>query len=106
MLREPPADFSSTVDHEAASVLLGTARLDEFNHKSYLFHDCREALVARSVDDVPTVFTGIEAALRDGCYVAGFLSYECGAHFEPRVPATVPGAVAGALPLAWFGVYE
>jgi para-aminobenzoate synthetase/4-amino-4-deoxychorismate lyase len=106
MLRELPADFSSTVDREAASVLLGTARLDEFNHKSYLFHDCREALVARSVDDVPTVFTGIEAALRDGCYVAGFLSYECGAHFEPRVPATVPGAVAGALPLAWFGVYE
>ena len=106
MLRELPADFSSTVDSEAASVLLQTARLDPFHHKSYLFHDCSEVLVACSFGDVSAVFAGIEAALRDGYYVAGFLSYECGAHFEPRVAVNVPGAVAGGLPLAWFGVYE
>jgi para-aminobenzoate synthetase / 4-amino-4-deoxychorismate lyase len=110
MFRELPEDFSSIassiVDREADSVLLRTARFDWANRKSYLFQDCRETLVARSLADIPAVFAAIEAALDDGCYVAGFLSYECGAHFEPRALTVDPApALPGKLPLAWFGVY-
>src|SRR5271168_42706 len=107
MLRELPQEFLSTIDSEADSVLLQTARFDSANHKSYLFRNCRETLVARSPDDLPGVFAGIEAALRDGYYLAGFLTYECGVHFEPRaLAANAPPALLNELPLAWFGVFD
>src|SRR5271156_2598778 len=107
MLRELPEEFLSTIDSEADSVLLRTARFDSANCKSYLFRDCRETLLAHSLDDLPGIFAGIEAALLAGYYVAGFLTYECGGHFEPRALVTdAVAALPGELPLAWFGVFD
>ncbi len=107
MARELRDNFLSAVDGETNSVLLQTARFDQENHTSYLFRGPEQTLAARSLDDIPRVFAGIEAALRNGRWVAGFLSYECGAHFEPRAPrADAEVTTPEGLPLAWFGVYD
>ncbi len=59
-------------------------------------------LKAWELAEVPGVFAAVERALRAGCYVAGFLTYEAGYAFEP----VFAPARATELPLAHFGVFE
>jgi para-aminobenzoate synthetase/4-amino-4-deoxychorismate lyase len=107
MFRRLPENFRTAIDDEANSVLLQTARFDSANSNSYLFRNCRETLLATSLDEVPAVFARVESALEQGFYVVGFLSYECGAHFEPRaLPASSPAMSSDEIPLVWFGVFE
>lgn len=83
------------------SVLLQTSRFDAENHHSYLFLNPIQTISAQSLDDLPDLFRRIELALAQGHHVAGYLSYECGYHFERfEEPSLSP-----QLPLAWFGVY-
>lgn len=101
----------------AGSVLLQTARTDAENRKSLLFTNPAAVLHAQRLEEIAGVFAGIEQALRSGRYVAGFLSYEAGYHFDAASlrsaerlrSAEIPsfGHPGGDdLPLAWFGVYE
>ena len=53
-------------------------------------------------DEIPKLFLQIEEALASGLYVAGYMSYESGYHFERF---DVMEKSADPLPLAWFGVY-
>jgi para-aminobenzoate synthetase/4-amino-4-deoxychorismate lyase len=87
------------------AVLLETARFDDKNYQSYLFREAVETLVAEELHQLPEVFARIDAALAAGRYVAGYVGYECGAHFalDGRI---VPRSGDDGLPLAWFGVYE
>ncbi len=64
------------------TVLLQTSRFDAGNHRSFLFAEPVRVLSAETLEQLPTVFDGIEGALNDGAFVAGFLGYECGEHFE------------------------
>ena len=52
-------------------------------------------------------FSPLKMALHDGCYIAGFLGYEAGYHFEPAAMRSA-GAheTAGDLPFIGFGVYR
>ncbi len=85
------------------TVLLETSRFDSVNRHSYLFLNPISTITATVQDDLPLVFSRIDAALSRGCYVAGFFSYECGYHFERFAwKATTPDG----LPLAWLGVYD
>jgi para-aminobenzoate synthetase / 4-amino-4-deoxychorismate lyase len=83
-------------------VLLETSRFDEQNRHSYLFLRPIELLAAHTPDDMPDLFRRIELALAQGHHVAGYLSYECGYHFERFATFPLPQH----LPLAWFGVYS
>lgn len=91
-------------DHRGA-VLLRTARSDAENHRSYLFTEPLEILSARSLDQIPAVFARVDSALESGFYVAGFVSYEAGYHFEPRALGGSRLAAQPDVPLVWFGVY-
>src|SRR5579871_725932 len=83
------------------SVLLQTSRFDAENHHSYLFLHPIHTISAHSLAEIPDLFRRIELALAQGHHVAGYLSYECGYHFERfEEPPLSP-----QLPLAWFGVY-
>ncbi len=84
------------------SILLETARFDSANRHSYLFLDPSQILLATSLQNLPQLFARIEAALADGLHVAGYLSYECGGHFEPSAVST---PAPDGLPLAWMGIY-
>lgn len=83
------------------SVLLETSRFDNENQRSYLFLNPIEIIAAYQLDDIPDLFRRIEFALAQGHYVAGYLSYECGYHFERFDEPPL----LSQLPLAWFGIY-
>jgi para-aminobenzoate synthetase/4-amino-4-deoxychorismate lyase len=94
-----PQNFRDEAARSLNAVLLETSRFDAANHDSYLFLNPARLIVANRLEDIPSLFREIEAALDQGQWVAGYLSYECGYHFERFPNITVPK------PLAWFGVY-
>jgi len=85
------------------SVLLQTARFDPSNKRSLLFLNPVQTIAAHTLDEVPVLLQHIEQALDEGFYTAGYLSYECGYHFERFKGVTLTGQ---SLPLAWFGIYR
>ena len=93
------------VDASPNAILLKTARPDEENHHSYLFTNPLRVLVAHCLEQIPGVFDDVEDALTEGAYVAGFVSYEAGHHFEPASAKPDLQPSLADLPLAWFGVY-
>ena len=88
------------------SVLLETARFDAENRYSYIFIRPSRVLTAERLEDIPELFAEVDKATQAGRYVAGYLSYECGYHFEPATGDLPQARAEGALPLAWLGVYE
>jgi para-aminobenzoate synthetase/4-amino-4-deoxychorismate lyase len=94
-----PQNFRDEAARSLNAVLLETSRFDAANHNSYLFLNPARLIVANRLEDIPRLFREIEAALDQGQWIAGYLSYECGYHFERFANITVPK------PLAWFGVY-
>jgi para-aminobenzoate synthetase/4-amino-4-deoxychorismate lyase len=98
----PPA-VRTLVETHPSAILLETSRFDPANRHSYLFVAPIRILTATSLDEIPTLFSQIEAALAEGLHVAGYFSYECNGHFEPTF-ARLPEP--NALPLAWLGVYN
>jgi para-aminobenzoate synthetase/4-amino-4-deoxychorismate lyase len=87
------------------SVLLETADRRMSAGKSYLFPGTEEVLTARTLEQVLPLFSQIDEALARGKYVAGYLSYEAGYAFEPKLWPLLQSEKTG-LPLAWFGVYD
>jgi para-aminobenzoate synthetase/4-amino-4-deoxychorismate lyase len=95
-----PRSFREQAAQSPNAVLLETSRFDPANRHSYLFLNPTRRIIADRLEDMPKLFREIEIALDQGLWVAGYLSYECGYHFE-RVPGvTLPK------PLAWIGAYE
>jgi len=98
-----PRQVHAFIARSPDSILLETARFDAVNKRSFVFLNAIETLTAWTLDDIPHLFHQIEEALARGLYVAGFLGYECGYHFERTAGvSTTPHG----LPLAWFGVYQ
>jgi para-aminobenzoate synthetase/4-amino-4-deoxychorismate lyase len=98
-----PTQFHAFVAAHPGAVLLQTARFDDDNHRSLLFLHPELTLTVAQLEELPSVFKRIEDALADGCYVAGYLGYECGYHFQDISGAVPEGSGA---PLAWFGIYR
>ena len=95
--------WRSAVADNANSVLLETSRIDSENKHNYLFRDPIQILSASTLDELPGLFQQLETALNNGFYVAGYVSYECGYHFQSLAPVSL---APSELPLAWFGVYK
>ena len=95
-----PRTFRDEAARTLNAVLLETSRFDPANRHSYLFSNPARLIVADRLEDIPRLFHEIEVALDQGLWLAGYLSYECGYHFERFPSLTVPKS------LAWFGVYE
>lgn len=95
-----PRSFREQAARSPNAVLLETSRFDPANRRSYLFLNPARRIIADRLEDIPQLFREIEIALDQGLWVAGYLSYECGYHFERVQGVTVPK------PLAWIGAYE
>jgi para-aminobenzoate synthetase/4-amino-4-deoxychorismate lyase len=95
-----PQSFRISAAQSRNSLLLETSRFDPDNRHSHLFLNPNRLIVANQLGEIPRLFGEIEMALKQGLYVAGFLSYECGYHFERVADVDV------LEPLAWFGAYE
>ncbi|MHB1049352.1 MAG: aminodeoxychorismate synthase component I [Bacteroidota bacterium] len=77
------------------TILLESSRRDEFNTANYLFRDPIEVFRAYSLEEIPDIFHRIESALSRQQWIAGYIGYESGYHFEYVVqdagkPAKLP----------------
>ena len=99
-----PPNYYTLVAELPNTVLLETSRPDSENQRSYLFVNPASIFGVANLADIPKLFDWIDSRLLAGFFVAGFLSYECGYHFEPR--ANMRPLEKSNLPLAWFGAYE
>ena len=52
------------------------------NRRSYFFTDALQILATDQMNEIPGIFESVEKALQAGYYVAGFVSYEAGYHFD------------------------
>src|SRR5271168_1200654 len=78
----PPRQWHSIAAETPNSVLLETSRFDAGNRRSYLFLNPVQILSASEFDEIPGLFRQLEGALAAGLYVAGFVGYESGYHFQ------------------------
>ena len=96
--RQLVADTPGTILFESSTV--SSAQ----QNRSLLFQDSIHWLEVRDLGQLPDIFTRIDEALALGHWVAGYLSYECGYHWEPTAyPNYQP--TPNSLPLAAFGIY-
>ncbi len=71
---------------------------------AYLFQNPLDLITANSPDDLSAAFEKIQGCLDAGYYIAGWISYEAGLTFEPKLaPLYRPPYEA---PLLSFGVYK
>ncbi|GGG76440.1 aminodeoxychorismate synthase component I [Edaphobacter dinghuensis] len=98
-----PQQLHTLVACNPNSVLLQTACFDPSNKRSLLFLDPVQTITARTLEEIPELFRRIEQALAEGFYATGYLSYECGYHFERFKGIAL---TEQSLPLAWFGIYR
>eukprot|EP01042_Synura_sphagnicola_P030293 gene30293-39032_t len=72
--------------------------------QALLFADPLEIIEVSEPSGIAGAFARIEAGLARGLHAAGFLSYELGYVFEPRLAGLLPAQ--RRLPLLWFGLFE
>jgi para-aminobenzoate synthetase/4-amino-4-deoxychorismate lyase len=68
-----------------------------------LYADPVEIVRCEEADEVGAAFARIEAGLARGLHAAGFLAYELGYVFEPKLRPLTPSRQD--LPLMWFGLF-
>jgi para-aminobenzoate synthetase/4-amino-4-deoxychorismate lyase len=102
-----PAGVYSVVEQTPAAVLLESAPprggSTSGSRYSRLFLSPLDILVPRTAGEVRECLGQIEGDVSRGQFAAGFMTYECGACFEPS--AGLRSAREGE-PLAWFGIYD
>lgn len=102
---EAVAWYTATLAADQA-VLLETLKVDEDNHVIHLFSNPVEVLQAYSAAEVQAVLQVVEERLQEGCYVAGYMTYEAGYAFEGRLQELMTEAESQqAKPVSWFGVF-
>lgn len=86
------------------------ARFDDLRpqrRRSFQLDGLVEVVEAGAVDDVVEVLTTVEKHVREGRWVAGFVTYEAAPGFDPALKVIDPaGTPLEQLPLAWFSVWE
>ena len=71
-----------------------------------LYENPREIVAARSVDEVLPALERIAGLHSGGLHLAGYLAYEAGLAFEPKLAGLAPPRTGAAGPLVWFGAFE
>jgi len=99
-----PESIYTLIEKSPGALLLESSRFDSANQHSYLFLNPVKVITVNHLDEIPQLFSRIEGALAKGFYAAGYLSYECGYHFEQL--KDIYSASGDKFPLAWFGIYS
>ena len=85
----------------------GTILIDnnlEGDTKSFLYQKPSKIIIARNESEIESALLGIEQAISDGNFVAGYFAYELGYCFEPSLNEHL--SIANSEPLIWMGVYK
>lgn len=97
--------FNGKIQSNENFVILDTIKTDSQNFKSFIFLDPIYILETSNIDEVENILTEIEGFIKSGYYVAGYITYEAGYAFEPRLKSLVSD-VCFFHPLIWFGVFK
>ena len=89
----------------APFILLDDARADGAS-PARLYENPREIVVARTVDEVLPALEQIAVLRGGGLHLAGYLAYEAGLAFEPKLANLAPARCGAMGPLVWFGAFE
>ncbi len=93
------------VANTPGAILFESSTVSSAQHnRSLLFQDPTHWLEVRDLGQLPAAFATIDEALERGHWVAGYLAYECGYHWEPTAYPNY-GLTSNTLPLAAFGIY-
>jgi para-aminobenzoate synthetase/4-amino-4-deoxychorismate lyase len=87
------------------TVLLETLKIDEYNFRSFLFLDPHLVLKTAKINQVESLLGSIDDYVCQGYYLAGFISYEAGYAFVPRLKKLQEEHTFN-FPLLWLGVYK
>ena len=89
---------------DAPFVLLVESQRDPDQERAFLFSAPQRLISCRQPSDVLGCLKLVESAVKEGCFVAGFLAYEAGYGLQPKLArATLQPFGEHAL---WFGVFE
>lgn len=80
----PPSDL-----RQAPMVLLDDSRPAHRAGRSLLFHSPETIITAQSLADLPDALSAMDQAVANGLHLAGWIGYECAAHFEPRLKSVI-----------------
>jgi para-aminobenzoate synthetase/4-amino-4-deoxychorismate lyase len=86
-------------------VLLITDRPDDNNRRSLRFERPTQILRLERGDDPRRFFDRVEEAAARGSWLAGYIAYEAGYVFEPRLEPLLVQKRPD-VPLIWFGVFD
>ncbi|MCI5209686.1 MAG: aminodeoxychorismate synthase, component I, partial [Candidatus Electrothrix sp. ATG2] len=98
--------LTSRLEQEDNFVFLESSRLNEENHRSFLFRHPLAHLCCQPDDSVIDFLDQVDQVRAQGRYLAGWLSYEFGYLLEPCLRRFLPEPPARDTPLALLGVYE
>lgn len=85
---------------EAGTVVL----YDGFVHETTVFVNPLQVCQALSLAEVIPALETVEKFTEQGCYAAGFVTYEAAPAFDPAL--VVHSGRSADLPLVWFGIYR
>ena len=77
-------------------------RDDDGAVRPLFFSQCRQEISASSVGEVAGVLESVRTAVSGGLYAVGYVSYEASPASDPAFQVRE----GGALPLAWFGLFD
>ncbi|WP_157220008.1 aminodeoxychorismate synthase component I [Flavisphingomonas formosensis] len=95
----------SALDVQRPFVLLDDARAQD-GGSARLYRDPVRCVVAHAQDEVIPALAALREARDGGLHAAGWLDYEAGLAFEPRLTALAPVRASDAPPLLWFGLFD
>jgi para-aminobenzoate synthetase / 4-amino-4-deoxychorismate lyase len=86
-------------------ILLDDAR-PEGAADARLYRAPLETVVARRTGEVEAALARMEKLSGQGLHLAGYVAYEAGMAFEPRLARVASSRVGASGPLVWFGAFE
>jgi len=100
--RFPIARVLNFLKRHSTFVLLDNVLCDKENYHSYIFINPVEVIACYKLRDLKPSLEKLQARLRQGLYISGFLSYEAGYAFEQALT----GNPNYNFPLLWMGVFK
>ncbi len=77
---------------------------DDISRQDIRFEKPEALIAASDLSELESLFTKLETARREGKWLAGYLSYEAGYMFEPKLQSILPHK--RKIPLACFGIFD
>lgn len=68
----------------------------------HTFRNPENIIIATTIEEVLPCLESVQYAVEQGCFAAGFLSYECAPAFDPAFKVKA----GNIMPLLWFGIFS